>query len=278
MKSFVALYVALQITNLRCFVCHLASNFKQEKMRMEIEALKQVAKTIGSPFAAAGTDANIFPEKVDPVKVYTEMRFNAAPLQKASTRIAMSSSSSSSSSAAATATIRSRPQTGGPRHVDNSLQLPNKPPSYTSSPSVSNHYVSSAQVSSSGVVPESSPLPRFDPSLPATAAAVGGGGAAAAAAAVRSSRSPVRRRPSTSSSHLTPTALRSRPSSSSHLTPSSASSSLVARPSSSHNLFRSSTSVSGRHATRSFSRSSRDRSASASRDGAAGYASSHDLR
>ena len=233
-------------------------------MRAEIEALKNVAKIINrspeaSAVAAVGPDFAAEASHVTaPVRMYTGMRYAAAlPPKSPSTRIAMQSSSSSSAAAAAAAAAipaaavhPTRPRTGGP------------------SPKRSTPIAASANQDSVYNSPISNTIGR--PSTAHDALRTTGRVAithrmSPTAAAFASPVNPIGHMSSSSP-------LRARPSSSLNNVPPAA---LVHRPASSQSNFRSSS----RSRSRGDGAAGGGRSASAvSREGAAGYASSHDLR
>jgi hypothetical protein len=225
-------------------------------MRAEIESLKKVAAKVLSSSLQPEVDSDFAAEVIDPVKGYSSMRFSAVlPPKSPSTRLSAFAASSGagigggSGAGVRSASRQSRPSTGGaksPKDADTHSAAFAVATSSSNSNAIAQMYTPPA-----GRV--LAPPRRRSPT------------AAAVAAAAYSSPSPFGTRPSSSSSHIAPSALRSRPSSS-HVTPLSAPPSLVTR--------RSTSAVRG---SRSRSKEqSRDRSAS--REGGCGYASSHDLR
>ena len=223
-------------------------------MRAEIESLKKVAAKVLSSRLQPEADSDFAAEVIDPVKGYSSMRFSAVlPPKSPSTRFsAFAASSGAGIGGGSGAGVRSlsrqsRPSTGGAK-----------------SPKDADTHSAAFAIATSGS--NSNPIAQmYTPPAGRVLDPPRRRSPTAAAAVAYSSPSPFGTRPSSSSSHIAPSALRSRPSSS-HVTPLSAPPSLVTR--------RSTSAVRG---SRSRSKEqSRDRSAS--REGGGGYASSHDLR
>jgi hypothetical protein len=216
-------------------------------MRAEIESLRKVAAKVQISSLHPEVGSDFAADVIDPVKSYANLRFSTAlPPKSPSTRV---SASSGGEGVAGAASRRPRPSTGGAKSINNS-----ETPGAFAAAGLGSSSISSNQSNQTCTLPAGrvvAPPRRRSPT--------------AAAAAAYSTPSPLRTRPSSSSSHITPSVLRSRPSSS-HTTPLSAPPSLITHGS-----------TSAARGSRSRSKD-RSRERSASRDAGTGYASSHDLR